>query len=146
MLYFTNPNATSRLAVQGRGLNVPAQMELRTGLSDDGRTATLEVVMNGNPLGHVILDIPEVEELIHQMAAIRSAMAEAVPDEIEPLARLLAADNPEFAAKIPAHSPRDGVLLALRHPGLGWLAFLLPHPKAEVLGQRLLDLSQPPSP
>ena len=117
-------------------------MHLSAMLSDDRNTATFTLTMDGHPLGHIILEPPDVEDLIQKAAAIRASMAESVPNEIEPTARLLAADDPIWNTKIPTSSPGPRVLLTFRHPGLGWLANLLPREEARKLGQSLLDLSR----
>ncbi len=121
---------------------MPTKMELNSVLSDDRNSVTMTLVMDGLPLGHIILEIPDVEDLIHRMATVRAAMIEPVPSEIEPAARIIAADNPAWRVKIPTSSPTPGILLALRHPGLGWLINLLPREEAHNLGQSLLGLSK----
>jgi hypothetical protein len=122
--------------------NAPTVMGLQGVLSEDLQKVTMTLLMDGGPLGHIIMEAPEVELLIHQMAAFRANMAEAVPMDIEPRARMVATDDPAWKAKIPSNAPKPGVVLALRHPGLGWLTHLLPKGEAHKLGQSLLALSQ----
>lgn len=118
------------------------KIQVSTILSDDRNQVTLTILEDEKPLAHVILEVPEIEEIIQLLAANRASMAEPVPAEIEPLARLAAIDDPVWRTKRPSNSPKPGVLLALRHPGFGWLPALLPSQEAANLGQSLLDLSR----
>ena len=117
----------------------PHVMRLDMVLSEDRLKLTLTLLMDGVPLGHIILEAPDVEDAIHNLAAARSSMADQVPTEIEPSARILALDNPLWRTKIPTQSPKPGILLALRHPGLGWIVSLLPKEEASKLSQSLSD-------
>jgi hypothetical protein len=123
-----------------------ANMKFALTLAEDRQSVTITMLMNDTPLGHAIVEAPELEELVQLLAAHRASMAEEVPTEIEPLAMLTAVADPMWRTKIPSSSPVPGVVLALRHPGLGWLANLLPRREAEALGQSLLDLSREPLP
>ena len=121
---------------------MPQVMRLDMLLSEDRNNLTLTLVMGDAPLGHIILEMPEVEDAIHNLAAARAAMADQVPLEIEPAARILALDNPLWGTKLPTKASKPGVGLALRHPGLGWIVSLLPKEEAANIGQSLLDLSR----
>lgn len=117
-------------------------MRLDMMLSEQRTQLTLTLVMDGTQLGHIILETPEVEDVIHKIAAARASMAERVPPEIDPGSRLFAVDDPMWRTKVPSSAPKPGVVLALRHPGLGWIANLLPPAETRALGQSLLDLSR----
>ena len=116
-------------------------MGLNAVLSKDRNTATFVLMINGQSLGHITLEESDVEDLIHRAAVIRASMAEPIPGEIEPTARLVVAYNPMWKIKIPENSLKPGVLLTFRHPGFGWLTNLLPRNEAQKLGQSLLSLS-----
>ncbi len=120
---------------------MPAATQLSCALSTDRKQATLALTSRDELLGHAVLEAPEVEDLVQRLAEVRTMMAEPIPGKLEPLARLKAIRNPAWtvtAADGPAEAP---VLLAIRHPGLGWSANLLPLHEARSLGQALLELA-----
>jgi hypothetical protein len=103
-------------------------MELRV-LTNEARTeTTLELWMNGEPLGHINLATPELEQVIHQLAGHRAMHADEVPRDLDPGARLNAVVDPVW--RVAGHRTPQGRLLALRHPGLGWLSFVIPDHEA----------------
>jgi hypothetical protein len=67
------------------------------------------------------LSAAELDELIAQAVA-RRATLEPVPP-MQPPEKVEAVVNPAWhTSPLP-----NGVLFVLRHPGMGWLAFVLPH-------------------
>jgi hypothetical protein len=74
------------------------------------------------------LDAAEIEALIDQLAVARAALAPMVPADVDPGTRVRVLSDPRWV--IPADDQYDGRVLALRHPGLGWLGFLFPRPEA----------------
>lgn len=124
----------------------PNRMELKVTLHPDRQNATLEMHMNGSPLGHIIMDATNLSETIETLGHIRAAMADEVPREIDPGTRLLAIPDPIWQTLRPTepHAPPDSVILALRDPGRGWLSFLLPGNEARTLAT-WLDANSPRS-
>jgi hypothetical protein len=90
-------------------------------------------------LGHT-LGTEQIGRLIHALLVARSRMTPAVPMRLmeQPDAELLHIGDPAFA--VAAHGA-DGVLLAVRHPGAGWLGLRLDKRAVSTLhaalGQRL---------
>lgn len=117
----------------------PNNMQLKAGLSDDSESASITLMMNGLPLGHIVLQAPELEDFVKSLGQLRAAMAEPVALDVDPGSRISAIHDPAWRLRL---LPSQGVLLVLRHPGLGWLGNLLPLKEARVLGQSLVTLSE----
>jgi hypothetical protein len=104
------------------------RMEMVAGVDQDRHHVTLEMRQNGKPLGHVFLDSSTAETLIHNLAGCRSQLTEQVVDNLDIGSRLDAIIDPVWKTQ-PNRYP-EGRLLALRHPGFGWLSFLFPDKEA----------------
>jgi hypothetical protein len=118
-------------------------MRLDVHISPDRRTATIVLRMQDEPLGHMILDAAGIELLIKNLAEARAAMDEPVAREIAPGTELPSILDPAWRTRTPPHPSVPGPLLALRHPGLGWVSFILPDHEARSLGQWLVDHARP---
>lgn len=77
---------------------------------DEPEFAVIQLGMDDEPRGHIKLIAAELEGFIHALATVREQMAEQVPEY---------------------------TLLALRHPGLGWLGFALEPPRASQIATAL---------
>lgn len=73
-------------------------------------------------IGELPLDVAAVEELQRNLAAARSHMKPDVPAEL-PAGQLSAVTDPRWWTE-PHLS--GGTVLAFRHPGYGWLGYLVP--------------------
>jgi hypothetical protein len=62
------------------------------------------------------------------------------------LTRELMVVDPGWRTEPPIHPTLNGVTLRLRHPGFGWLTFLLPWHEAKKLGEWLIKYSEPGPP
>lgn len=85
-----------------------------------------------------VLGVADIEAMIAQLVGIRGAMQPAhpvappvgaYPMEVDPCWRLDRAN--QF----------DGVILSLRHPGIGWTAFALPSSSLASLREAMSSLS-----
>lgn len=121
---------------------------LRVRAAPGGNVCLFEIVdRRGRALAHVALEVPELDSLVRLLADLRAGLDDPVPASLDPGARLVALVDPLWQAKLPSSPDApDGVTLALRHPGLGWLGFLLPPCEAAALGQSLTQLAQAPQP
>jgi hypothetical protein len=123
-----------------------ANMELRYALSDDKSSMSIELRDKdaNNPLGHIILDASELESVIRNLGKVRSGMAEPVAPELDPMSRIETEMYPAWKVPDTHNSPHPGVMLCLRHPGLGWLGFFLDRDRALLIGDALEKYSPPP--
>ena len=95
---------------------------------DDG-TVAMEMHVDGEPKAHMFLDEVTVATLIDDLAKAREMMPEPVAPSLDPAARLMAIIDPAWHV-----SPHEqGQVLGLRHPGLGWIGFLLPQAEATAM-------------
>jgi hypothetical protein len=103
----------------------------------------LKVCINDTNAVTAEFSAPQVEDFMEKIAFARAALKEEVVADLVPTARMklteidpvwrASAETAEFDAEI------DGILLALRHTGYGWLSFILPHKEARALGQWLVE-------
>lgn len=113
------------------------KMELKWALSEDRRTLTLEMWMNGAPLGHMLCDATAVEDIANKLAEARANMLEEVPRELDIGARVAGAGDPIW--RIPGGLQQDGKPLFLRDPGFGWRGYLFPEKEARAVAKWLLE-------
>ncbi|RAK50836.1 hypothetical protein [Phenylobacterium deserti] len=110
-------------------------LTLNLTLDEDRLTAMIEAV---DPSGLSVsgaADAADLDELIRALGAVRAAMADAVPETLEPPARIATLRDPAWWCE-----GQPGVqVLCLRHPGFGWQAFALAQVEAELLAERLLE-------
>ena len=81
------------------------------------------------------LNPTKVMELIHELSDLREALAPQVSTSIPAGQRHFA--TPEPLWEISAEVREDGRVLLIRHPGLGWLGFIIPHNDCERLAEKL---------
>jgi hypothetical protein len=101
----------------------------------DQEHVTVEMWMDGTPLGHMFFDGATAEKHIHDMARHRAALSDPVAPDLDPGARLEAQIDPAW--RIPPYRYPQGRLLCLRHPGLGWLSFVLPDKESQAIAEWL---------
>jgi hypothetical protein len=86
----------------------------------------------------------EIEQLIADLSRARAMMQPEVPRDPEQSFQVEARLDPRFFVnEAPDHG---GVLLRLRDPGLGWLAFWLPWNEAGAMAALLDQWSRPQRP
>jgi hypothetical protein len=124
------------------GKNRMAKIELAARTDSDRQHVLLELRLEGKPFGQISLSGSDAEQHIHMIAKHRAKLSDRVSRDLDPGSRLDAIYDPIW--RTPTHrAATHGLLLALRHPGLGWLSFLLPHHEAAALGQWLIDHARP---
>jgi hypothetical protein len=111
-------------------------MELRNNTSPDRQAVSIELRMDGAKLGHIVLEAAELDDYIHKLADHRAELIDAVSSQLDPGSRLDVIVGPAWGVPHPPHEL--GKVLALRHPGFGWLSFLLPAEDARALAKALL--------
>ncbi|CUK14606.1 hypothetical protein RUE5091_03773 [Ruegeria denitrificans] len=109
-----------------------SRFELNAGLVEGNGKCVIELKKDKQSLGLMLLDAAEVESWIRNLASLRAQMTEQVAPALDPSFRIEGPFDPAW--RIPK-DPQDGVrLLALRHPGLGWVAYGLPVKEAKKIG------------
>jgi len=123
-----------------------ANMSLRFGLSENREEAIIELCEDEKPLGHIISDAASLEGLIRELAKLRRIMSDRVPADLDPMPRIETEAYPAWRVPDTHNAPVPGVMLCLRHSGLGWLGFLLERDRAAQIGEALQRHSRSPSP
>ena len=118
------------------------QVKISVSTSADCSHALIDLVGAGRSSA-IKLSALELEGVLHQIAATRACLAEPVPDEVKEGSGVVAIYNPRWGLTVPSgEGVPPGILMLLRHPGLGWISFLVPPDESEALGQSLYEISQ----
>lgn len=78
----------------------------------------------------------EMDGLIHTLGRFRAGLPEAVNPEIDPNARVEATPQPAIAMR---DQGEEGFEILIRHPGYGWLSFLLSDQACEAIAAAMLN-------
>jgi hypothetical protein len=117
-------------------------------IKHDKSTATINLVTNGKPATEIELKADELDEILAVLGEARAVLHDGVsydPPDIRN-ARELVILNPTWRTAPPLHQALNGIILRLRHPGFGWLTFLIPYGEARSLGDWLIRAVQPTPP
>lgn len=110
-------------------------LTLNLTLSEDRMSLTIDAIDPAGDKVTGIADAADLDELIVALGAVRAALADPVPEELEPPARVPTVRDPAWLCET-----QDGRRIAcFRHPGYGWLAFSLAEDDAEALAAGLLE-------
>jgi hypothetical protein len=114
-------------------------------LSKDKSTAAIRLITNGQPSTQIELLASELDAILAVLGEARAVMRDTVPHDPPEVrsARELMVPDPIWRADPPIHQALNGIILRLRHPGFGWLTFLLPYQEAHNLGNWLLKAVRP---
>jgi len=82
-----------------------------------------------------------IEGLIAAIAHVRSQMSPEISPDPVMQGQVAACIDPRYS--IGVDPMRGGVMLGLRHPGLGWLYFQIPHQGTARLRELLAEHSHP---
>lgn len=153
VLNVANP-FTSQAAIDFTGqtelISRPVLTEhFRVTLSEDRNAVSVALLSDmENPVG-VSATANELDALISGLGEKRWMLREYVPDNHAhaiasgSMRRELMVVNPGWRTELPIHPALNGITLRLRHPGFGWLTFLLPWREARALGEWLVKNSPP---
>jgi hypothetical protein len=85
------------------------------------------------------LDAADTEALIQQLALLRATMDSAVPEQMSSTHRYHVEVDPCWYAQ-----PREegGIVLLMRHEGIGWHGFALSEQQLRAFGQDLRDAAR----
>lgn len=87
------------------------------------------------------LDLADVEALIAGLAQLRMAMTPEIVREVPESAHRTGVLGPPWA--VARHPSAKEKTLFVRHPGFGWVTFVLPPEEAQKMGNAL-SIGQPP--
>ena len=120
-----------------------SKVEIVTSLATDS-LAMIEIQVDDVFLGHVLLDEVELSRQIDHLAEVRAKMADPVPPTLDPGPRLTPTYQPSWwVGRGTNDAGVEGILLALRDPGKGWVAFLLDEEQAREVVKDLWDQLPP---
>ena len=94
-------------------------LAMQISLSQDKREITIKF-----PSADVMMDANQAGQLINALALMRSNMLPEHAFDYAPQQRTIALPDPRWYTEV-SFLP-EGSLIHIRHPGFGWLSFLLP--------------------
>jgi|SRR5262245_32770558 len=112
-----------------------ARMELKVATDGMREHVVIELWMDGTPLGHALLSGAEAESRIQAVGDARSKLNDAVASTLDPGSRLRPIVDPNW--KVEDYRVPEGRIISLRHPGLGWLTFILSEDSASEMVRQL---------
>ena len=113
-----------------------SRVEFVCSASVGAKRAVIEVRRDGQVQAETRLTAQALDTLIADLSDIRAVLADPVSVDFDAPISLKAVPNPRWRA--PEEDQHDGRVLALRHPGLGWLAFVFPHAEAVQIARWLV--------
>jgi hypothetical protein len=122
---------------------------LKADLSHDRAALNLGLVTDGQVATEVSLTSSELDLILGALGEKRWMMRDQVaktPTGVVAtgsVTRELMVVDPAWRTDLPVHPTLNGITLRLRHPGFGWLTFLLPWHEAKALGEWLVKNSPP---
>jgi hypothetical protein len=123
-----------------------ATENLTVTLCQDKGTAKIGLSFEGKPASELTLTPRDLDLIIGVLGEARAIMSKPVSFEpSKDRRRELMVLNPAWRTEPPIHPTLNGITLRLRHPGLGWLTFLLPWNEVKSLGEWLVKASTPGS-
>lgn len=111
-----------------------AKTDLKVSRSKDGAHVEIALESGGEVVGRAELDAAGAEAHVRQVAEQRAGLAEPVPQGLAVGAPLEGVFDPVWHVQ---DAPDGVVILALRHPGLGWLSFALPPEEVQPLTEAI---------
>jgi len=110
-------------------------MELKVATDGMHEHVVIELWMDGKPLGHTQLDGATAEMHIQEVADARAQLTDPVSPMLDPNSMLDAVVDPSW--RIEDYRISEGRIVAFRHPGLGWMAFVIPEEQAKSIAEWL---------
>jgi hypothetical protein len=125
-----------------------ASDRVRISVSEDHGTAVLKLIANEQPTNEVELSARDMDLLMELLSEARLQLDPPIPMEPprEGRVRELVASDPVWRTELPMHPSLSGITLRLRHPGKGWLTFVLPWHEVKELGEWLSTNATPSAP
>ena len=105
------------------------QATFNVAAKSDGSVVQFEMVIDGKSVGSAELAAKDVDHLLDLLAHGRSDLTEEVPDDVGDGSSVVPVEDPVWS--IPDYREASGRPLFLRHPGFGWMLYVLPDESAE---------------
>jgi hypothetical protein len=118
------------------------RMTIKAGLKEDRQEVVIEIRDEEKALGHIELDASTLDSFIQQLGKLRSGMTEQVSPTLDPFSRVETEYNPAWRVPDTHNAGNPGAMLCLRHPGFGWLGFLLDRERALQVSHALDEYSK----
>lgn len=99
-----------------------------------GELALLIFEKDGQIVFQKSFDAPELDDFIHVLGRVRSGLDQEVTPELDPNARVEGVAYPPIVCR----EQPEGFEMIWRHPGYGWLSFVLGPEARKALGEALL--------
>jgi hypothetical protein len=107
-------------------------------LAEDGSSVSVQFLNEGTSDYQATYSARQLDELIGALSAARGRLCDGIPlDHREGRDQEIVVIDPAWRTEHTRHPSLDGLLLRLRHIGVGWVTFLLPHHEAVALGEWL---------
>lgn len=116
------------------------RMTYECGITVSKDEAVFEMREDGKALGHMLFDASTLEGLIADLSKLRKNLTEQVTPELEPNSRVPVEHNPGWRVPADHGGSPNSLVLALRHPGIGWLGFQFDEERARELGKALSEI------
>ena len=116
-------------------------------LADDRNHVNLQLLNDGKVVGQSTLSADEIDVVITGLGRFRAMLNQPVrpePDQSGGAQEFLVVD-PAWRTVQSPHAEVDGIVMRLRHLGLGWVSFLLPRQEGRALGKWLADSCAEPA-
>lgn len=107
-------------------------------LRPDRTAAELAVIGDKGQVATATLDAADCDGLLDMLQKARADLADVIPMDLEPNARVSPLFDPKWQL---GDSPEGEILLAVRHPGFGWITIMLPKNEAAALADGLDKLT-----
>ena len=108
---------------------------LRAHLNEARDEAILQIFEGERSLAYIQLPAAELQSVLQKLAQLRAEMREPVERSAEEARSMATASDPSWSIGFMEAS--GSAVLALRHPGFGWLGFNLQRDRAAMLGEAL---------
>ena len=140
-------SAALDLRGQEEGTKTVSVKNLALTLADDKSNVTSQLLSDGKVSGESTLNADEMDDLIAGLGHLRAALNQQVRTEPDRGAgtRYIVVVDPAWRTGPSPHAEIDGIVMRLRHVGLGWVSFLLPHREGRALGKWLTENSIEPT-
>jgi hypothetical protein len=140
---FSAVDASANFRTKAMRVDMTGEENLSCPLADaflaaDGGTTTIRFKSDEKTAYETSCSSSQIDELIVMLGAARARMTNPISFEPIPAGkRETVVINPTWRSDHSFHVSLDGLLLRLRHSGLGWVTFLLPHHEAISLADWL---------